>query len=301
MSSILLFGGGGFVGGNLAVLARRRGSHVTIASRMFRPTLGDFDWKEINLTDEDAVNTVVKKMNPDAVVNLAAMASIDRAEREKKLAWDINVEGAKNVAKSCAGNNVRHIFFSTDAVFDGKAPIYHEDDQPNPVNYYGFTKAEAEKAVMALCPQAVMIRISLVLGFPVAGGNAFYTGLEKQLRASKTIRCSANEIRTPVDVATLSECVLELADVDVSGLLHVGSTDSIGRLTLTRKLATKMGFEKNVVIPQAEQNLGSHRAPRHKNGIIDVSKAQRILSTRLLSVDESIQRSFTDRIEPVVQ
>jgi dTDP-4-dehydrorhamnose reductase len=290
---LMIFGGSGFIGGNLARLASQNGWDVCIADN--RPLL-QAEWWSVNVTDKDMVEKALEAVRPTAVVNVAAVADIDLAERERDLAYRVNVEGARILAESCAKSGLRYVFFSSDAVFDGTGLHYVEEDPPNPVNYYGHTKLEAEKAVLKACPQAIIIRLSLVLGFPVSGGNSFLASLESKLEQDKGIRAPADEIRTPVDVITLCECILELCDSQFSGVIHIGATDSISRYDLSRKLARRMGFNENLVEPQATSSAPPGRAPRHKNGVISVAKAQAVLKTRLLSTDEGIKRAFSERL-----
>ncbi len=189
MKKILIFGGGGFVGGNLATIASQQGWHVFVANRTIKPGLEFATWKSVDITDAAAVKEAIRQIRPDVVVNLAAMAAIDKAEQERELAWTINVDGAKHMAEACAEGSIRQIYFSSDAVFDGEADSYAEDAPPAPVNFYGQTKAEAEKAVLAADPNAVVIRISLVLGFPVTGGNSFFAGLASQTQSRAENSC----------------------------------------------------------------------------------------------------------------
>ena len=298
VKKILIFGGGGFVGGNLATIANQKGWEVTVADRTIKPGLDFAAWTSVNITNVLAVKEAINRINPDVVVNLAAMAAIDKAERERELTWTINVDGAKNVAECCAAGDIRHICFSSDAVFDGEGDSYTEDASPAPVNFYGLTKAESEKAALAAYPMSVVIRISLVLGFPVTGGNSFFAELAAKLKTGKKIPAPKDEFRTPVDVITLSECVLELAENDFSGIVHIGSTDSIARFFLTRKIVQKMGYDEDIVVIPDSRTIQLNRAPRHKNGIIKVAKARNLLATKLLCVDEGIQRAFDDRIPP---
>jgi dTDP-4-dehydrorhamnose reductase len=223
------------------------------------------------------------------------LADIDRAEREKGLAYQVNVTGARNVAESCARCGSRYIFFSSDAVFDGSGAGYTEEDIPHPVNYYGRTKAEAEQAIFQAYPESGVVRISLVLGFPIVSGNSFFANLASKLRQNQVINCPTFEVRTPVDVYTLSECILELCENSFSGLLHIGSTDSINRYELTKIAACRMGFDEALVRAVDTEVIQTGRAPRHKNGVISVDKARHILKTRLLSTAESIDRAFRDQ------
>lgn len=295
MKKLMIFGGSGFVGGNLAKAAQQKGWEVYIIDSFYRAGVNSAQWKIADITDKASVDSVMDEIGPDAVVNVAAIADIDKADKDRELAWKVNVDGAKYIAESCASRNTKLIFFSSDAVFDGKSQDYTEGDKTDPVNFYGITKMEAEKAVLLAHSDAVIIRISLVVGFPVTGGNSFLAGLENKLRAGNEIYCSGNEVRTPIDVLTLCECVLELAEGSYSGVLHLGSLNSIDRYELTRKFAGLMDFDEKLVKLQMTLEDDTGRVPRHKNGIINVAKAQEILKTKLLNVDESILRAIKTR------
>jgi len=289
---LMIFGGSGFVGGNLARIAAQKGWAVCIADN--RPLL-HAEWWSVNVTDKDMVEKAIEAVRPTAVVNVAAVADIDLAERERDLARRVNVEGARTLAESCARWGIRYVFFSSDAVFDGNGRQYTEADRPNPVNHYGYTKWQAEQAVLQACPQAAIVRLSLVLGFPVSGGNSFLASLESKLEQGRAVVAPVDEVRTPVDVITLCECVLELCESTFTGVMHIGATDSISRYDLSRKLARRMGYSEKLVEPQTSAGGLPGRAPRHKNGIISVALAQRLLATRLLSTDDGIKRAFSER------
>jgi dTDP-4-dehydrorhamnose reductase len=291
LMKLMIFGGSGFVGGNLTAAAQRKGWMVTIADNFFRPGLTDVEWLSVDITDKAAVKDAVLAVKPDAVVNVAAIADIDKAEQDRELARAVNVEGAVNVAEACRLANARYVFFSSDAVYDGKGPCYTEDDMPCPVNFYGQTKAEAEKGVLAACPGAAVIRISLVLGMPLTGGNSFVGALQSKLASGADVPCPIDEIRTPVDVHTLCEAVLELAGNHFSGILHIGCTESVDRYSLTRRLTGLLGYDVTLVKAKQPGNEGTGRAARHKNGIISVKKAQGILKTAMLNLDETMRRA----------
>lgn len=293
--SLMIIGGSGFVGGNMTKIAQKLGWKVYIADSFYRSGIDDAQWREVNITDETSIKSVILQTRPDAVVNVAAIADIDKAEQDKDLAWKVNVDGARFAAEACKETGAKYIFFSSDAVFDGKGMDYVEEDIPAPINYYGHTKAEAEKEVLKAYSKAVVIRISLVMGFPVTGGNSFFAGLESKLVEGKEVICPTEEIRTPIDVITLSECVLELAENDFAGVVHIGATDSMDRYTLTKKLAEILGYDPNLVKPQDKVQTDNSRAPRHKNGIISVNKAQKVLKTKLLTTQKGIERAFEYR------
>lgn len=291
MNKLLVFGGNGFVGGNLAKFALEQGWQVVVADLAPQPRVEGARWIGVDITQHDQIWQAFEETQPDAVVNVSALADIDRVERDRELARKINVDGARWIAQNCARLDCAHVFFSSDAVFDGVHGPYMEDDLPNPVNFYGITKADAEQAVLSAHPEAVVIRISLVLGLPQTVGNSFLAGLKDKLQAGREVICPVDEIRTPVDVHTLSACVLELIRSDYAGRLHIGCTESIDRYSLTQRLAQEMGYSRDLVKPQAEQQEPAGRAPRHKKGVLDVSKARQVLKTRLLTLEETIHKA----------
>ena len=82
---MMIFGGGGFVGGNLATVAGTQGHEVVLCDRRIKEKMGDFGWVEVDIADEHAVDEAVKAEKPDAVVNVAAIADIELAQREQDL------------------------------------------------------------------------------------------------------------------------------------------------------------------------------------------------------------------------
>ncbi len=248
---LLVFGGGGFVGGNLCTLALRAGWDVHVADATVRDALHGAAWHPVDITRAGDVAALVAAVRPAAVVDLAAVADVDRAERERERARAVNVDAARSIAAASARAGARCIYFSSDAVFAGTAERYAETDPLAPVNWYGRTKADGEAAVRSEHSGSVILRISLALGFPVTDGNSFLDGLQKKLAAGSQVPCPTDEIRTPIDVLTLSACVLELCRGSFAGPLHLGSTDSVDRYTLTRRAAALMGFSESLVTAQA--------------------------------------------------
>ena len=293
---LLVFGGGGFVGGNLCTLALRAGWEVHVADASVRAALMGATWHAIDITRAGDVETLVASVRPKAVVDLAAVADVDRAERERELARAVNVDAAGSIAAASAKGRARCIYFSSDAVFAGTADSYAEDDQVAPVNWYGQTKSDGELAVRAVNPESVILRISLALGFPVTDGNSFLEGLQKKLAAGTPVPCPTDEIRTPIDVLTLSACVLELCRNSYAGTLHLGSTNSVDRYTLTRRAAALMGFPATLATAQAPGPLVPGRAPRHKRGVINVTRARQLLSVPLLDWERTLERAVNDRL-----
>jgi dTDP-4-dehydrorhamnose reductase len=114
---------------------------------------------DIDLVDEKSVARVISRERPDAVVNAAAYTAVDRAEAESAIARAVNALGAEHVARACEVHSIPIIQISTDYVFDGmKDGPYSEDDPTGPVNSYGRSKLEGERAVAKTCERHLILR-----------------------------------------------------------------------------------------------------------------------------------------------
>ena len=100
-----------------------------------------FNKKELDITNLNKVSNIIKSINPDIIINASAYTAVDKAEDEKKLAFETNEIAVRNIAIISKNLDCFLIHYSTDYVFDGKKKIpYTENDTPNPINVYGNSK-----------------------------------------------------------------------------------------------------------------------------------------------------------------
>jgi dTDP-4-dehydrorhamnose reductase len=293
--TILIFGGNGFLGSNIALLASSLGWKVYISDKEKKEIIPNVESRTADITDFETTNSIINEISPDVIVNAAAIADIDFAEKERGLTQKVNVDAAVNIAKICQAKKIRHIFISSDAVFNGLKDEYTEEDITDPVNYYGKTKQEAEKGIMLVNSDSVIIRISLVLGFPLGIGNSFVSETEIKLKRGNAINAPMDIIRTPVDVHTLANVVIELGQNSFSGIIHIGSTEKINRYDLTCKLAIALGCSPKLIKPVMSTFEQTAKASRHKNGILNINQAGAVLRTKMLNLNDTILNA-TQRI-----
>jgi dTDP-4-dehydrorhamnose reductase len=122
--------------------------------------------QNMNLEDEMAVKSVILEFLPDIVIHCAAYTNVDKAETDNELCYKINVLATRWISQVCASINSKLIYISTDFVFDGTSEKpYEPQDQPNPINYYGFTKWQGELEVKTLLSDFFIVRTSWVYGY----------------------------------------------------------------------------------------------------------------------------------------
>jgi dTDP-4-dehydrorhamnose reductase len=288
MKKILIFGGNGFLGSNIGLLASKTGWEVYISDREKKAIIPNVESKAADITDFEITSSIINEISPNVIVNAAAIADIDFAEKEREFTHKVNVDAAINIAMICKTKNIRHIFISSDAVFNGLKDEYTETDITDPVNYYGKTKQEAEKGVMLVNPDSAIIRISLVLGFPLGRGNSFVSEIEIKLKDGNVINAPTDIIRTPVDVHTLANVIMELGQNSFSGIIHIGSVEKINRYDLTCKLAIALGYNPALIKPVISASVQTAKASRHKNGILNTDKAGAVLRTKMLTINDTI-------------
>jgi dTDP-4-dehydrorhamnose reductase len=215
--------------------------------------------ERVEVRDERAVRELFERMRPDVVIHTAY-------RQDGPGAYDINVAGSGNVAAAAAAVGARLVHLSTDVVFDGrKGAPYVEEDALSPASDYGRAKADAEAAVAAAHPGALIVRTSLLYGGAAPSRH--------ELAAhDPEATFFTNEVRCPVQVGDLAAALLELAAIEVPGPLHVAGADGV----------TRAQFAELV----ARRPVRTAEAPpsRPLDCRLDSSRAQVMIRTRLRSV-----------------
>lgn len=212
---LLVIGGTGYLGREVCRVASAAGWEVVQAGHASGHGIA------VDVCDPAAVEHLVDDVAPTAVLNLAYV-------QEGPRAWEVNVDGARNVARAAATQGCRLLHLSTDVVFDGRlGRPYVETDAPSPCTDYGRSKAEAERAVAAQAPAALVVRTSLIVGGPGCEPS------RHELAAlDDTLTFYDDEVRCPVQVTDLAHALLELAALDVAGPLHVAGPEALSRAEL---------------------------------------------------------------------
>ena len=282
---LLVTGCGGFVGGGIIHEAGPEWEihGATLEAESFtRPGL---TWHSLNLQEVDKVRALFQEHKFTAVIHTAAMADIDFCQAHQDKALAVNVGVTRTITELCREFGSRLVYMSTDSVFDGEKGMYVEEDIPYPINFYAETKLAAERIVLTL-PNAVVERTSLVIGLPVLGaGNSFLSRIIPQFEAGQEVGVPDNEIRTPIDVITLSRALLELAGNKYTGIIHLGGNTRMNRFEMTCQIARQLGFSETLVIVK-NADRSPDRAPRPVDASLNNAKARALLETPMVGLED---------------
>ena len=119
---------------------------------------------DVDITDEDAVQKMVKRFSPAFVINAAAYTDVDGCEENKKHAYAVNGKGPGYIAGACNEMGAALVHYSTDYIFDGTRSEYREDDRPDPINVYGESKLMGEECIAKNLDNFRIIRTSWLYG-----------------------------------------------------------------------------------------------------------------------------------------
>lgn len=194
---------------------------VSDASVLFR-CLGRGDG--LDATRADQLVAALRSEQPDLVVNAAAYTAVDMAESEPDLAFALNCESPRLLARLCAEEDIPLIHISTDYVFDGeKNDAYVETDPVRPLNVYGASKAAGEAAVREATQMHLILRTSWL--YSRFGGNFVATMLN--LATREELRIVADQRGCPTAAEDVAEAIkaiirrLEEGVVDPFGTFHL--------------------------------------------------------------------------------
>lgn len=235
------------------------------------------DVKEMDITDDKAVNRVIKSASPDAVIHCAAWTAVDLAEDEdkKEKVRLINAVGTENIAKVCKELDCKMIYISTDYVFDGTGTRpWEPDDERKPLNIYGQTKYEGELAVEKYLSKYYIVRIAWVFG--VNGKNFIKTMLNLGKTHDK-LTVVNDQIGTPTYTYDLAKLLVDMAETDKYGRYH--ATNEGGYISwydftceIMRQAKQYNPAYENVTVLPVDSSSYPSKAKRPSNSRMDKSK-----------------------------
>ena len=280
MNRLLITGGSGFVGGHICKQALDKWDiQATYRTRSF--SIPGVHAVKLDLADERQVERAVEKCMPHTVIHTAAWSDLERCEGDPQKAFHINATATEILAELSRRFEFRLIFISSDMVFDGRKGSYTETDSVNPLNVYGHTKLAAERFIQTAAENFVIARSALVYGPPVTGVNSFSETLKKRVgKQRKPMPLFTDEFRSPVLVQSLAACLLELAENNFNGIIHLGGASGCDRYSFARRMADLNGWPHSLLKPVSMKDI-SFSASRPADTTYDISLAQQVLSTPL--------------------
>lgn len=249
---LLIAGATGTLGQALARICRLRGLPYRLLTRA-----------EMDIADSRSVRAAVQAFRPWAVINAAGYVRVDDAEQDSACCFRENTSGPETLANVCAEESVALLTFSSDLVFDGtKAEAYSESDPVAPLNVYGRSKAEAERAVLKTFPEALIVRTSAFFG-PWNRYN-FLTQTLELVADGKSVHAADDLWISPTYVPDLVHAALDLLIDRERGIWHVANAGRTTWAHFARTAARLAALDEMLVQGCAHSHfaLSAARPPR---------------------------------------
>ena len=215
------------------------GLALQTAAKDFPLDLVFLDKNTLNITDSQAVKEVFGNQAIDVCINAAAYTQVDGAEANKALAYAINATAVEALAKACKQHGCWLVHISTDYVFDGALDRpYTPSDTPNPLNVYGASKLGGEQAIELVGGTYSIVRTSWLYS---CYGKNFYTKLQAQLDAGKTLQVTVDQKGCPTRAESLAAHLLKgVANQQLAkGTSHYCGNEVMTWLDLAKRLFPK--------------------------------------------------------------
>lgn len=288
MKKLLITGGSGFVGSYLTRLAVKNYEVFSVYSKHV-PNSNDASIIQLDLTDLYKIQTALDKINPHAIIHTAAISKPDECEKFRERTEQVNISATIALAEWAQKNNVRFVFTSSDMVFDGKQGNYIESDSPNPLSFYGETKARAEQKLLEMNFNCAISRVALVYGLGDSHHVNFFHAMVKHLQRGEKVNLFYDQFRTPIYVENLAQALLELVENNFRGIIHLGGSERISRWDFGLKTCEILNLPKDLLQRTSMFDFPS-AASRPRDVSMNINLGKSLLKTHLLNCTEGLNQ-----------
>jgi len=285
MRRILIVGASGLLGTKLYSIAMKK---YEVFGTYYSHQLKGENFYKLDARNRKEVFSLFEKIRPNVVFDFHSITDVDYCELYPEEAWQVNVDGTKNIAEACKTFGAKMVFISSDYVFDGKKNNYSEKDKPNPLNFYGKTKAIAEKVIEFLLSDFITIRTAVLYGVGGFGKKPFPLWVLENLKDGKEVKVVIDQFNNPTFADNLAEILLKLYEKDASGLFHVVGKDNVSRYEFALKVAEIFELDKNLIKPITSPEL-RQAALRPRKLELSTKKLERVLGVVPIGIEEGLR------------
>lgn len=301
---VLITGGTGLVGGALIATAGAEHRLTVLHKRDYPLRIAGVEGLVADVRNREQLTDLFNRCEFDAVIHAAGIANVDYVERHFNEGWESNVIGTENVVDLALKKDVKLVYLSSNAVFDGKVGLYREKDVTNPVNQYGRIKVECEKLVSRLCPEAAIVRPILMYGWPPpqARANPVIWLIDRLKKGEKTPLVT-DVYENPLWAHHCAEVIWRIIGLGKSGIFHVAGQDVVNRYEFGRLTAEVFGLDASLLQPVGSTYFPAI-APRPKNTSFLTERMQAELGMVPVTLSNGLQRmrrqaQTSDQVPPL--
>lgn len=285
---IAIIGSTGLLGSNFVYEYAKKGFDVKGFSRSNSKNIDSNYNNLIEFHDlEKELSTIFDSWIPTLIINTIAIVNLQKCEENYNLAYHVNVEIAKELATIARKYKSHFIHISTDHYYNDSLVKHSENDKIVLLNNYAKTKYEAEKEVLNIYNQSLVVRTNII-GFRRNETDSFFEWLLNSIKTKNAINLFSNFYTSPISVNELSEILLQSHYKVLNGIYNISSSEVIDKFNFGIKTAEKFGCSIDNISKIAIQNNFQDNVTRALTLGLDVSKIETALSIKMPTVDETL-------------
>ena len=254
MPRILVTGVSGLLGINFS--QEMMDSHEIIGVDRGKLSRAPFKVLKRDILEAGTVDSILDSVQPEWLVNCAALADLDACEEDPDIAKRLNTDLPRQLARACKVRNIPFVHISTDAVFDGeKDGFYTEEDKPNPQSVYSKTKFEGEWAVLTEDPKALVARVNFY-GWSLGGRRSLAEFFHHNLTNNKSMSGFTDVVFCPMLVNDTARTLVKMLQRGLSGLYHLVGPQAMSKYQFGVEIARKFSLHENEISPKSILSSG---------------------------------------------
>lgn len=292
---LFILGIGGLTGSKLAMLAIDD-FEIYGSYNLRNPRFTFVESVKLDISDTSKLKETLSNIRPDILINACAINNVDFCETHHDEAKKINIDTVEQLCKISDSFGIKLVHLSSDSVFDGtKSLPYVEDDIPNPVNYYGYTKLMGEKMTLKN-PNNLVVRTTVLYGWLIKSilnlssssmkPENFVQWLINKLKSGEKVKIITDEISSPIIVDDYARSILHLVKGNYSGIFHSAPKIQITRYDFCIKIANFLDLGSKLIQATTNKELGRKVATGF-NKCLDSNKITNQTNFQFLSLEKS--------------
>ena len=219
----------------------------------------------LDIRSKSSIKKVLSDIDPDVILNLAALTGVDGCELDPQQAKDINFSGVKNLCRDFSGHFIQ---ISTDYVFDGKSGPYSEEDEPKPKSVYGKTKLFADNWLLDNYSKSTIIRTNILYSYTKRTKASFLKWVVDSLNDNQNIKVVNDQWNNPTWTESLSSVISKIIDNQAFDLYHYGDRDILNRFDFSILISKVFNLDSSLIMPISSDELNQIAPRPRKSGLI---------------------------------